>query len=221
MPRSCLERSDDQSLDVVDNAVEGWALPSISSKRVLPSSLSLNWTTAKLGCPHLARETSTRFVRLSGFTADTYSRSKALNEQSLLFKGIFEGKHTNPWELENLISFLRRVRRARIQARRLLHIPVNSGTDRTIDPRNHFPCFENWGSWCLADAIALRLVWVTAWASLADHLLRNKLIETWYASLPKRPPQPTAVCSSAHALSELSLFRKPLPTAVTTEKTGA
>ena len=33
---------------------------------------------------------------------------RALNEQSLLFKGIFEGKHINPWELENLISFLRR-----------------------------------------------------------------------------------------------------------------
>ena len=56
-----------------------------------------------------------------------------------------------------------------------------------------------------------------AWASLADTLLRNKPIEIWYASLPKRPPQPTAVFASAHALSELSLVREPPSAAVTTE----
>ena len=34
----------------------------------------------------------------------------------------------------------------------------------------------------------------------------NKLIESWYASLPGLPPSPTAVSASAHALSELDLL---------------
>ena len=33
-------------------------------------------------------------------------------------------------------------------------------------------------------------------------------LESWYASIPKLPPPPTAVFASAHALSELDLLRE-------------
>ena len=72
--------------------------------------------------------------------------------------------------------------------------------------------------WWLAYAIAHKLVWVTAKASLAVLLLRYKPIELSYASFPICRPQPTAVCASDHALSKLSLLRKPLSAAVTSGK---
>ena len=78
--------------------------------------------------------------------------------------------------------------------------------------------FRDLGFWWLAYAIAFRFVWVTIWASLEVLPLRYKPTENWCASLPKRPPQQTAVCASAHALSELSLVRKALSAAVTSEK---
>ena len=53
------------------------------------------------------------------------------------------------------------------------------------------------------------LVWVPTWANPADAPSLSKPIESWYASLPKLPPAPTAVLASAHALSELELLRDP------------
>ena len=46
IPRSWLEHLDDENLDVVDTEFEScW----VAEERVLPSNLSLNWTTARLG----------------------------------------------------------------------------------------------------------------------------------------------------------------------------
>ena len=53
----------------------------------------------------------------------------------------------------------------------------------------------------------------------ADAPSRNKPIESWYASMPKLPPPPSAVFASARALSELDLLREPLSAAAhTTEE---
>ena len=59
---------------------------------------------------------------------------------------------------------------------------------------------------------------MTTWTSLSVLLLRPKAIEIRCASPPKRPPQPTAVCASAHAVSELSLLRRAVSAAVTSGK---
>ena len=47
----------------------------------------------------------------------------------------------------------------------------------------------------------------------ADAPSRNNSVESWYVSLPKLLPPPTAVFASVHALSELNLLREPLSTA--------
>ena len=62
----------------------------------------------------------------------------------------------------------------------------------------------------LAYDIALEVVWVPTWANPADATSRSKSLDSWYASLPKLPPPPTAVFASAHALSEQDLLREPL-----------
>ena len=54
---------------------------------------------------------------------------------------------------------------------------------------------------------------VPTWASPADAPSRSKVIESWYASLPRLPSTPTAVLASAPALSELDLLREPLSVA--------
>ena len=103
---------------------------------------------------------------------------RPVNEQSLLFTGTFERKHINPWELENLNSFLRRVRRARIQARRLLllvdsRMALGTASTGGSSPEITF-LLRELGFWWLVYAIALRLVWVTAWGESA----RPPLYET-------------------------------------------
>ena len=65
------------------------------------------------------------------------------------------------------------------------------------------------GFWCFAYDIPLEFVWVPTWANPADAPSRNKPINSWYASLPKLPPPPTAVFASVHALPKLDLLREP------------
>ena len=53
-------------------------------------------------------------------------------------------------------------------------------------------------------------------ATPADAPSRNKPIESWYASLQKLPPPPTATFASVHARLELDLLREPLSAAAHT-----
>ena len=126
-----------------------------------------------------------------------------LNWATLFSYRLFKGKHINLLELESLISLLRRVTREGAQARRLL-VLVDSRVvlgavikgSRKIDF-----LLRKLGFCCLADDIALHFVWVPTLANPADAPSQSKPIESWYASLPKLPPPPTAVFASAHALS--------------------
>ena len=116
--------------------------------------------------------------------------------------------------LESLISLLRRITREVIRTRRLLVLvdsrvvlgAVSKG--RSSSRKVNFLLRKLW-FWCLAHDVALELEWVPTWANPADAPSRNKPIESWYASLPKRPPPPTAAFASVHARSELDLLREP------------
>ena len=197
-----LNAPDDPSLDVVDTAVEGWVLQDL----LLPSGLSLNWTTAKFGCPRLARETSTRFARFELVHSRHSLPVRALSEQSLVFKGIFEGKHINPWELEYLITFVRLVRRARVQPRRLLILVDSRMAPGTASKERSSPVItfllRELGFWVVRTChrteagfgCRLGRIWQT-------HCQRVRLNRARFA----HQPMP-------------SLLRKPLSAAVTTKK---
>ena len=113
------------------------------------------------------------------------------------------GKHIKVLELESLVSLLRRVTREGIQARRLLVLVDSSvvlgavSKGRSGWRRVNF-LLRKQRFWCLAYDIALEIVWVPTWANPEDAPQQNKPIESWYASLPKLPPPPTAVFASAH-----------------------
>ena len=131
------------------------------------------------------------------------------------------GKHINLLELESLIVLLRRIAREGIPAQRLLvlvdsRVVLEAVSEGRSSSRKINFSLRKIRFWCLAWEIALELVWVHTWANLADAASPNKPIVSWYATLPKLPPSPTAVLASARALSELDLLREPLLTAAHT-----
>ena len=72
------------------------------------------------------------------------------------------------------------------------------------------------GFWCFACDIALVLV-LGAYLNKSGRCpFTRESIESWYASLPRLPPQPTAVFATAHALSVLGLLWEPLSVAAHT-----
>ena len=74
------------------------------------------------------------------------------------------GKHINLLELESLISFLRRITRAGIRAKRL-QVLVDS---RVVFWAVSFGRSSSRTNFCLASDIALELAWVPTWANPAD-----------------------------------------------------
>ena len=120
----------------------------------------------------------------------------------------FKSKHMGLLELESLISILRRATpegKYRHGGPWFLSIRVVFGSrlEKTMElTKIHPSCFENWVSG------ALRMTSHSSWSGCP--LGRIRSIESWYASLPKLPPPPTAVFASDHALSELDLLLEPL-----------
>ena len=106
----------------------------------------------------------------------------------------FAGKHINLQELESLISLLRRITREGIRARWFFvlvdsRVVLGSRLKETIElTKNQF----------LASKKGL--------VNPADAPPRSKPIKSWFASLPKLPPTPTAVFASAHTLSRSWIY---------------
>ena len=109
-----------------------------------------------------------------------------------------------------MLSLLRRITREGIRARRLpvlvdSRVVFRSRLQRTIElTKNQFLAPDNLELWCLANDIALELVWVPTWANPADATfteLADRRLACITAEAPDFPP--TAVIASVHALAEM------------------